>query len=624
MTTLGSINTGASVGLSFETLTDVASATIDVGTPTIRTDGYATAGDGGHGLYVRLNAAPSDPTNNGYIRSVDRYTSSGSTDVTHGGYWQLVPEGGVVRIEQFGGAADTTTGLDGTDNYPALIDAIAFRGWEYSSVIRYRPTIQLSAGKYRMSATIDLHDIVHIRGAGGGIENQGVGFPTQLHFPADTTCFILNQNNTSGETGTTTGLGVSSGSVLEGFSIHGSGTATDKFGILARTTPVLKDLGLYGIPGKAIHIRAAAGGGGALEGNANNWKIRDCYVHSCTGDALHILGNDTNGGSLVGFVTHNPIGGCGIKCESGYANTFTGMQITGYGNTGVHLAGERYVLISTVAGIGAATTPGTNNNIWYHHSTGGVSGIWPEWSGAGTYVVTLPIFDVATAGGSAGGGSSYENPYVELGGAAIIHALPPSVVRGASCGYTSTSGAEKFIASLTTGGLFTTMGGMGTYTAFTSPSTEYTRNGLQTWLRVGGGHEDEAFGTNGGLNLMTFRRLSDVDASWKFGFAGNDIRFRGPTGTFILGITTGSTAEQHGTGAADPYKLRLYQPVFVNPEDAGETGRIVYRSTVPSSGAWARGDIVFRTNPSAAGKIGWVCTTAGSPGTWKEWGVIDP
>jgi hypothetical protein len=79
MTRLGSLNTGAGIGLVFETLTDVASATIDVDTLTLRTDGYAAAGDGGQGLYVRLDAAPSDPTNNAYTRSVDRYTLSGSS-----------------------------------------------------------------------------------------------------------------------------------------------------------------------------------------------------------------------------------------------------------------------------------------------------------------------------------------------------------------------------------------------------------------------------------------------------------------------------------------------------------------------------------------------------------------
>lgn len=46
-------------------------------------------------------------------------------------------------------------------------------------------------------------------------------------------------------------------------------------------------------------------------------------------------------------------------------------------------------------------------------------------------------------------------------------------------------------------------------------------------------------------------------------------------------------------------------------------------AAVPSVGAWLQGDDVFSTVPAAAGKRGWVCVTSGSPGTWKQWGVID-
>ena len=42
----------------------------------------------------------------------------------------------------------------------------------------------------------------------------------------------------------------------------------------------------------------------------------------------------------------------------------------------------------------------------------------------------------------------------------------------------------------------------------------------------------------------------------------------------------------------------------------------------PTSGTWARGDIVWNTQPSASGNIGWVCTVAGTPGTWKTFGTI--
>jgi hypothetical protein len=42
----------------------------------------------------------------------------------------------------------------------------------------------------------------------------------------------------------------------------------------------------------------------------------------------------------------------------------------------------------------------------------------------------------------------------------------------------------------------------------------------------------------------------------------------------------------------------------------------------PTTGTWARGDIVFNLEPSAGGFAGWICVTAGTPGTWKTFGAI--
>ena len=55
-------------------------------------------------------------------------------------------------------------------------------------------------------------------------------------------------------------------------------------------------------------------------------------------------------------------------------------------------------------------------------------------------------------------------------------------------------------------------------------------------------------------------------------------------------------------------------------------GRLVNRyaanTAAPTTGDWARGDIVWHSEPASGGNIGWVCTAAGTPGTWKSWGTI--
>jgi hypothetical protein len=57
--------------------------------------------------------------------------------------------------------------------------------------------------------------------------------------------------------------------------------------------------------------------------------------------------------------------------------------------------------------------------------------------------------------------------------------------------------------------------------------------------------------------------------------------------------------------------------VSVNKIPQGKTGTVA-----PTTGTWKKGDVVWNTSPAAAGFIGWVCVTAGTPGTWKGFGTI--
>lgn len=52
--------------------------------------------------------------------------------------------------------------------------------------------------------------------------------------------------------------------------------------------------------------------------------------------------------------------------------------------------------------------------------------------------------------------------------------------------------------------------------------------------------------------------------------------------------------------------------------------RVEFRTSAPVSGVHRVGDITWNTAPAAGGTMGWVCTTAGNPGTWKTFGTIAP
>lgn len=53
-------------------------------------------------------------------------------------------------------------------------------------------------------------------------------------------------------------------------------------------------------------------------------------------------------------------------------------------------------------------------------------------------------------------------------------------------------------------------------------------------------------------------------------------------------------------------------------------GRRIGRGTAaPASGTWKVGDIVWKTNPAATGPLGFLCSAAGTPGTWQNIGIGD-
>ena len=51
--------------------------------------------------------------------------------------------------------------------------------------------------------------------------------------------------------------------------------------------------------------------------------------------------------------------------------------------------------------------------------------------------------------------------------------------------------------------------------------------------------------------------------------------------------------------------------------------RVRVTAAAPTVGTHAQGDIAFNSGPAAGGTVGWVNVVAGTPGTWKEFGVIE-
>jgi len=95
------------------------------------------------------------------------------------------------------------------------------------------------------------------------------------------------------------------------------------------------------------------------------------------------------------------------------------------------------------------------------------------------------------------------------------------------------------------------------------------------------------------------------------------------TGQITIGTSETKTTINGalGIGVSNPgndAKVSIAGPIKIH------SNRITYADDRPTEGAYAKGDIIFNTNPKPTGYVGWVCTRDGTPGVWKAFGQIAP
>jgi hypothetical protein len=127
-----------------------------------------------------------------------------------------------------------------------------------------------------------------------------------------------------------------------------------------------------------------------------------------------------------------------------------------------------------------------------------------------------------------------------------------------------------------------------------------------------------------GLSSGAFLQLVDQDKFPSPGFTcqlvGGDLSFGTNHNSPHFVLTGPNTTRQYPASQSEPNVLQVPRLVV----GTGSSGRIQSGdSAAPTTGFHNRGEIVWNNAPSAGGKIGWVCTTAGTPGTWKAFGPID-
>jgi hypothetical protein len=105
-------------------------------------------------------------------------------------------------------------------------------------------------------------------------------------------------------------------------------------------------------------------------------------------------------------------------------------------------------------------------------------------------------------------------------------------------------------------------------------------------------------------------KLIDCDFS---NVAGTDL--------YVQQGATGYTLKVTGDYSAADWVNGSNSAVAVLPAQYLVKPRL-FGTAAPVAGMWFKGDKVYNSEPAAAGFAGWICTTAGTPGTWKTFGAI--
>ncbi len=466
-------------------------------------------------------------------------------------------------------------------------------------------SIYFPAGKYKMSATIRIkRRTTRLYGDAGSSGTPG----TILNWPVGVPGIVIEHSNTYN--GTTVAVGHSGyGSVIENLLIQSTvvtgpgGTAKDTHAIQMRATARVKSCYITDWGGNGVHIVAAAGSGGATEGNCNGWQVEDCFVVRCENGIFTDLA-DVNAGCARNVSTiycrrwaiwdSSFLGNMYVNCEAADSGREVNAAITILYNTAYcTYGGDIYQLHPGAAfDAGISTTPGTDLTVWYPVSSGNFPQPWTglEPSGwyrsGGAYLcdnlnAATVLIGCYTEGGQ--GQSWLLGPQLNVGG--FMSGIGTYI--GGSASFFVTRKMRNFLDSVATSGMITKL-------------TTNESDGIVWNFEVTGG--------------------STPTGTWRFKQAGD--------GWMVDQANSGSRQVYYLTGASDDYPFRFKVGAFVL--GTGSTDRLVTRTTTssgfPTSGTYAKGDIAFASTATAGNWAGWVCTTSGTGGStavFKEWGAID-
>lgn len=532
--------------------------------------------------------------------------------------------------------ADVQSGAGTFDCYDAIMAAINSATYQSPVVATTdyvsAPAVYFPPGTYYCSQTINLKRTVRLYGDGNGVSYV---YAANIKFPAGVTGFIVNSTGTSYNQSypsvpyTTNAFG----STIENLMIRGAWGTADAYGghgIWMRGTAILKNVSVIKFQGNGVNIVASSGSGGSTEGNANGWIIQNGSINDCKGHGLYVQGRDVNAGYAIGLNVGSSYG-WSICDDSFLNNTYIGCQVNGgnaNGNTtftgSIAPSGDpAYGTLTVSSAVTGQILPGQLLS-----GSGVTAGTYIE-SGSGTTWKVFPSQTVASttitaqAGNIASlalGGNSHTlflGCYEEGNPLYPNHLVSPAMWIGGvnSSGFTtSTTGSiyNTGISAPVQNWKDATAGVYGQYRIGQPGQTGVNASGfinridtseasgsypLAEHWKTGGWYEDWAAST-----VPYFERFNS-NATVANGYPRN------------IGGASGAINSAYGlSGGAVGFRRGFFFGTNLN---------MIYQgSAAPTTGNWVVGDIYLNSAPASGGYIGWVCTVAGSPGTWKTFGLI--
>jgi hypothetical protein len=431
-----------------------------------------------------------------------------------------------------------------------------------------------------------------------------------LRWAPNTTAFRFQAYNTSGATNVdNVNLHTSSaGSYLRDLYIYGpsgssgllstNGLSEGEYhGIHAKATIYCDNVMVEGFQGDALYAHTSIGSGSPNEGQSNLSRYYNCVFRNSRNGAS-IQGGDSNAQVFVGcqFVFNRA---CGVDDQSFLGNTYIHPHAAGNGishdNLGtaafpayvVSNGGNRYCPVQGQETVASTTAPsGTaDTSIWFYIGAGGATAGIPAWVSGMSLRCGAPYRT-----NNANSVNSFLNPYEEGGqGFSQFHYL--TTIHGGTHGQGYPKGSGAMVGCFT-GGIYGMFGpgGIGYVNPATGAANVLNQAGLS--LSPADNSDVRQWQWFNG-DLVATRGNSAVPTFWPFRLTGVNT---------LLALGPDKLDFDNGYGFAGQKRF---------PGTAA-----------PTTGTWAIGDQILNTAPAASGNIGWVCVTAGTPGTWKTFGSI--